>query len=1282
MAIDLTRVNISLAQFQDISSGKYNAGEVKLSGETTLAKMNNHVHLWGRNVETISHEETLTIKDAFVRALANNGVGADALNAVRRELGLAPDGKADRALLERSMKPLSRQQIREILDRNAAAINAAQGDGTIVTGAQMHKGPLTSMHAAKRDATNAALDGSRPTFASEDIARAQTLIGGDVEFQTSDEREKLLALARSQKAIIIMTSAGKPSTAPDGKIAVGFETSGNYLSATLELGMSEADYVDKLDDIIMRLSSGDAPSKKDIAAREEFKALSPADYDTWLTQLASEPAVTGQKARAVAVLLLQERGINDFETLSLVNRLGHADAVLLATTLVKADGNLKGDALLQSAGVRLLIAAAANNPADVSEGMQTYIPGIPSKDFNEKIYRGLALGFDEIPESFVKMAQDVRLELSGRLGVEALPGGDSISMDNPIRGLVDSSDLAALIPHDDDNVARVTAGSIRDGFLKGAMEKGANKLLVDRIFNYASEHGLNIGDALPVIKGLLARTPNLIETLAACRTPDEATAILDGISSDTQFQADMVREHAIGECVTLADSWAREALATELDLHTPDLFMPGNGVNTLQIAELSQKLCEKIRSGEVSASTPAEVQAAFRDMAAHFASSRADMLNSLNSPQVSPGLRTGLRTVVLQMRDTDGLNLDAVFAAARKVDFSEVVARIGAVDELSAIRSAMDKVSARVADAVQDIAKAHGITQDFGDIESLIYQIVIDQTPGGVKAIETLLNRADLSTTAADAGTQQIDLSRYQEALSARSGSQIVRQLTIRPIERSFLDGSGAVRASEAGYLQSELPSLARTFAMCRAAGMSADDAMAAVLDPASKPRRLVRYGGRFTESVDSFRQGLKLQDKFDEWFAGICRSNDINGGTTLNNFNLLMKNPELAGTIERFVFEEIAVNRSIPLDAGNPEDMFGMEKNPAMNFIGRISSHGLAHAVTHTPPEMRGLIYEVFATFNPRSEGLTGLDKFYNHDTLFARTFANYDALAALRNTGMLNRENIIQLLFPETIGMSTETNDKLTAALTRVGQDIEGLARLNATPANYASTKEFSAAMLAKQHAYQRLRASGLQVALLSPSLESGMTVADTIPITMGSTFDDAGMRSVGNPARCEREAMRDLILSPTAPVWATNWTRVLPEESHQFVFRFSDGTEIASPQRNATMGAFDQMIDTVADKIKNLCGAVHQEQLAAVYRALSSDGGTPLVNAFLANGISTDARCPLVQTITRDEATGTVSIMHSNPPGFPFNFTWTTNIAVDGTVASSPFYFAPAQAASPAS
>ena len=52
MPINLSRVNVSLQQFQEISSGKYNAGEVKLASETTLVKVNDHVTRRGQNTET------------------------------------------------------------------------------------------------------------------------------------------------------------------------------------------------------------------------------------------------------------------------------------------------------------------------------------------------------------------------------------------------------------------------------------------------------------------------------------------------------------------------------------------------------------------------------------------------------------------------------------------------------------------------------------------------------------------------------------------------------------------------------------------------------------------------------------------------------------------------------------------------------------------------------------------------------------------------------------------------------------------------------------------------------------------------------------------------------------------------------------------------------------------------------------------------------------------------------------------------------------------------------
>ena len=87
--IDLSRVNISLQQFQDISRGEYNAGEVKLAGESKLAKMNNHVHRIGKNTETISHAEVIAVKEAFIKALTQNGVASEELNRIRKDLGLA-----------------------------------------------------------------------------------------------------------------------------------------------------------------------------------------------------------------------------------------------------------------------------------------------------------------------------------------------------------------------------------------------------------------------------------------------------------------------------------------------------------------------------------------------------------------------------------------------------------------------------------------------------------------------------------------------------------------------------------------------------------------------------------------------------------------------------------------------------------------------------------------------------------------------------------------------------------------------------------------------------------------------------------------------------------------------------------------------------------------------------------------------------------------------------------------------------------------------------------------
>ena len=42
-SINLANMNITIQQFQNIASGKYNAGEVRLTSETSLGKINDSV---------------------------------------------------------------------------------------------------------------------------------------------------------------------------------------------------------------------------------------------------------------------------------------------------------------------------------------------------------------------------------------------------------------------------------------------------------------------------------------------------------------------------------------------------------------------------------------------------------------------------------------------------------------------------------------------------------------------------------------------------------------------------------------------------------------------------------------------------------------------------------------------------------------------------------------------------------------------------------------------------------------------------------------------------------------------------------------------------------------------------------------------------------------------------------------------------------------------------------------------------------------------------------------
>ena len=153
--------NISLAQFNSIATGDYNAGQIdfrtKDDGSTELIKVNNHVWKTSKNGVILSPERILEVKLAFLNALQRGGVTDEAIKEIRNRLGLPAEvdmlsSKAERTdFLKMRFAPLTRAQVRSILDEFAN-----QGKGytfesiNSVTYEDWQKGQATANMSARR----------------------------------------------------------------------------------------------------------------------------------------------------------------------------------------------------------------------------------------------------------------------------------------------------------------------------------------------------------------------------------------------------------------------------------------------------------------------------------------------------------------------------------------------------------------------------------------------------------------------------------------------------------------------------------------------------------------------------------------------------------------------------------------------------------------------------------------------------------------------------------------------------------------------------------------------------------------------------------------------------------------------------------------------------------------------------------------------------------------------------------------------------------------------------
>ena len=464
--------------------------------------------------------------------------------------------------------------------------------------------------------------------------------------------------------------------------------------------------------------------------------------------------------------------------------------------------------------------------------------------------------------------------------------------------------------------------------------------------------------------------------------------------------------------------------------------------------------------------------------------------------------------------------------------------------------------------------------------------------------------------------------------------------------ERAFLNGNGKKSALAAGYRSSELPRLAKTFALFKLATDATDEvAIKAVLDPASKASRLASYGGRFTQSVQSFRTGLDLMDRFAEWYGKLgidISQNKFNTPTKVNVSDSQLSKNLLPG-YETFVFQDLAIRLDVNLDEPNDEKLFGIKNNDAMNFFARGNGLACTGTLLKLSPEKRQVVYAAFRAIEPPwTKNPRRISTYVSDNTgHLARILRHYDEVKALISAGKLDRVSLNKIINPDM-------------------------------PSNYTSQQVSDAIMDRKSNACASTRGMGVAVANLMN--RTGCTLGEAIDaVKTGkklAELDDIAptqvtLNHIDGTTKGGRQKILGDLKRPYNVKYAKDNKPVLADENCHFTVKIGGETIRCENGEDSDINAH------IANKIENLCGKVHVAQANNVLSGLSQSGHARLVPVLAQHGISSQSaeHMPLTYTLSKNDETGAITIHYSEPEGFPFKFSWKTTVNIDGHATSTP-------------
>ena len=738
---DLANVNISIQQFQAVATGKYNAGEVRLANETTLEKINNSVHFKGSNQTTLSHLEVLAIKNAFIKALSQNGVGVDEIARIRRDLGLAADTSAgaDKKLSERSIKPLSRAQIRTILDRNAETINAHAGAGTIRTDAELHAGYSEARKAslaATREATNAGLAATRELDESHNIAIFQDLIAGNIYFREMEDTVRIIEYAKLQRDTILAKSGGHLRT--EGRGVLQYQTRSNQ-SIDFELPTDEASYVRYLDETIVHLSSlsmqGANADSECGRVRREF--ASAPSKNSWI----ETHARSGEswKIRTAAVMLLEEAGIHDWATLSCVNRITDAEVKMLAKELVNLGGAVRGDALRQHVVLQALVRNGAAG-ANVPDTSATYIPAMSPSEWNTAVWDAIAIGKNSaLPHEFKPIVDPVVGHLRELFGEDVIPAG--IANGDIFR----PADINSIIVRDNP-AAQVTADGIRESFQRIAEDTGAKMCARKRLSAFLAATGAPEWAASTMLDDFAVSHPELLTRLTAARSAAETDAIIEESRDLIEAEA---RRFAEAERIKVKfTGFYKEALSHAMGV--PGSALSTLGVDMYWIKAKGGKLADAIRQGTFAVASNADIEKAFRDLAADLAEQRVAAMRAVDELDIPLAVRDAFKDHLYHVGRVDNIDLARIVQSTRAA-FGALADAIDAVLVPGADKNAVYTAMAPAKTIFRNVV--YGLFPpgaEVGGDEMITHGRLVGMTfvfdkPGFVEKLEAFFERPDVA---------------------------------------------------------------------------------------------------------------------------------------------------------------------------------------------------------------------------------------------------------------------------------------------------------------------------------------------------------------------------------------------------------------------------------------------------------------------------------------------------------------------------------------------------------